>query len=251
MIQETIVNHLAQGDIESALLLASDLPDIKQKILSSMEFLSDPNKYKEVYSSDLNDIDERKPGTFVDGLPDSRQSKILEHISLLENKWRLLDVGCADGSLLVYLFRKHLIKYGHGVDAWKSGIDYAKNYAKANSLHAEYTCCLFEEFIDFDAYDVIVMGEILEHVIDPEVLFAKAHKLLGPKRHLIVTVPIDRPPVTDKEAEFLLSGKPNLHVRLFDIDKVYNLSKKTGFEFRRLEIEGRNWKNLIITMQKI
>ena len=251
MKQEIIVNHLAQGDIESALLLASDLPEIKQKILSSIEFLSNPKKYAEVYSSDLEDIDERKPGLFIDQAPDSRQSKIIEHVGLLENRWRLLDIGCADGSLINYLFKRQLIKYGHGVDAWKSGVNYAKMYVEQNRINAEFTCGLAEDFIDFDAYDVVVMGEILEHVIDPELLFRKAHKLLGPNRHLIITVPIDRPPVTNKEAEFLLSGKPNLHVRLFNVDKIHDLSKKTGFEFIRLEIEGKNWKNLVVTMRKL
>ena len=248
---QEIINCLAQGDIDSALLLSKDLPEIQQKILKSVEFLSSPTEYKKVYSSDLKDIDERKPGLFIDGEPDSRQSKIVEHVSLLENKWRLLDVGCADGSLIAYLFRRQLIKYGHGVDAWESGVAFARNYAKIKGMNAEFTCCLAEEFNDFNAYDVVVMREILEHVINPEILFRRAHRLLGPDRHLIITVPIDRPPVTDQEAEFLLSGKPNLHVRLFDIDKIYQLSKMAGFEFRRLEIEGRNWKNLVITMQKL
>ncbi len=246
-----IVNHLAQGDIDKALALSRDLPEIRQKIHSSIEFLSYPEKYKELYSSDMEDIDERKPGLFINSEPDSRQLKIIEHIELLNNKWRMLDIGCADGSLISYLLKRQLIRFGHGVDAWESGIKYAKAWAKDKNVKAEFTCSLAEDFNDTDLYDVVVMGEVLEHVIHPETLFKKAHQLIGPQRHLIITVPIDRPPVTEEEAKHLLSGKPNLHVRLFNIDKIYHMSKNAGFEFRRLEIEGRNWKNLVVTMQKL
>lgn len=248
-IEQEMIRALALGDVQKALSLSHGTkyhPNIQE----SIKFLSSRDSYREVYSSDLEDIDIRIPGQFINGGPDPRQTAIIEHVSKLTNRWRLLDIGCADGSLINYLLNKSLIKYAHGVDAWENGIKYAKSYF-ANRKDAEFTCSLAEEYYSNDLYDIIVMGEILEHVIDPRQLFLKAHSLLGPERHLIVTVPIDRPPVSIQEEELLLSGKPNLHVRLFNIDTIYKMSKQHGFEFRRMEIEGNHWKNLVLTLQKV
>lgn len=247
--EQEIVKALALGDIQTALNLSHGTK-YYYRIQDSIKFLSSKESYEDLYSSDLEDIDIRIPGQFIKSEPDSRQSAIIDHVSRLTNRWRLLDIGCADGSLINYLINKSLVKYAHGVDAWENGIKYASSYF-AKRKDVEFTCSLAEDYNSNDLYDVIVMGEILEHVIDPRQLFQKAYDLLGPERHLIITVPIDRPPVTIQEEELLLSGKPNLHVRLFDIDTIYKMSKQHGFEFRRMEIEGSHWRNLVVTLQKV
>lgn len=250
MTIQQVIAKLALGDVEEALRLSEPLPDVHTKIKESIEFLKHPESYKDYYQTDFDGIEKRIPGLFADGEPDLRQKFIISHVSAAPKHDSLLDVGCADGSLVFYLIRRGVIKSAHGVDLWKNGIKFANANALKKGYHASFTQAMFEEFeIDFK-FDVITFGEILEHVIDPIVLLKKAQTLLAEDGRIVATVPVARPPVTEAEVQVLLSGKPNQHVRHFTEDKFLNLAAEAGLVPTKSELDGQSWTNFIVTLKR-
>jgi glycosyltransferase involved in cell wall biosynthesis len=94
---------------------------------------------------------------------------------------RVLDVGCSDGQ-----FGALVRRLGHTVD----GVDLVKHEGVGDRLDA---------FIEHDVstglpadtrrYDVIVAGDILEHVVDPELLLKDLRDHLTEGGEILVSVP--------------------------------------------------------------
>ena len=112
---------------------------------------------------------------------DYRVKKIL---SLVGTGNRVLDIGCYDGTIA-----KLIAAQGNQV----VGIDIAKkavHMARKNGIQA-YVCNLEEDPFpkSIGTFDVIIAGEIIEHIFDPDALLNKLTKVLKPGGHLILTTP--------------------------------------------------------------
>lgn len=81
------------------------------------------------------------------------------------------------------------------------------------AFNAELVYGYFESFETEEKFDVIVMGFILEHVIDPGLLLAKFRSFLRPGGRLFVTVPNAK------------SMNRRLGLELGVIDDIYSLNK--------------------------
>ena len=112
---------------------------------------------------------------------DYRVKKI---ISLVGTNHRVLDVGCYDGTIA-----KLISAQGNQV----IGIDISKkavHMARKNGIQA-YVCNLEEDPFpkSLGTFDVIIAGEIIEHIFDPDALLDKLARILKPGGHLIITTP--------------------------------------------------------------
>jgi SAM-dependent methyltransferase len=93
----------------------------------------------------------------------------------------VLDVGCSDGQ-----FGGLLRRQGHRV----TGVDLVKHHGVGERL---------DEFVEADvsnglpagtaSYDVIIAGDILEHVVDPATLLKDIRDHLAPGGEILVSVP--------------------------------------------------------------
>jgi 2-polyprenyl-3-methyl-5-hydroxy-6-metoxy-1,4-benzoquinol methylase len=93
----------------------------------------------------------------------------------------VLDVGCSDGQ-----FGALVRQQGHRVD----GVDLVKHHGVGERL---------DDFVEADvsqglpsstpSYDVIIAGDILEHVVDPETLLKDIRDHLNPGGEILVSVP--------------------------------------------------------------
>ena len=93
----------------------------------------------------------------------------------------VLDVGCSDGQ-----FGALVREQGHRVD----GVDLVKHQGVGERL---------DDFVEADisnglpsgtgTYDVIIAGDILEHVVDPETLLKDIRDHLNPGGEILVSVP--------------------------------------------------------------
>ncbi len=103
----------------------------------------------------------------------------------LPPKAAILELGCADGymtSLLAELAGRHVV-----VDAVPAFIAEAKKIAPPG---VEFVDSLFEEYEPAEPYDLVVMSFILEHVLDPVALMARARAWLKPHTgRVLMTVP--------------------------------------------------------------
>ena len=95
---------------------------------------------------------------------------------------RVLDLGCRYGALTrAYLEGNEVV----GVDVDRDAL------AEAGKLGIETRWANVEELLPFEdeSFDVVVAGELLEHVRDPERLVADARRLLRPGGRLVGSVP--------------------------------------------------------------
>jgi 2-polyprenyl-3-methyl-5-hydroxy-6-metoxy-1,4-benzoquinol methylase len=98
---------------------------------------------------------------------------------------RILDVGCAQGTLALLLGER-----GHevwAVDIRQEFLDYAASRHERGRVHFVRGDALDLQFAE--QFDVIFANQVVEHIVYPGRLFASARRLLTPGGRLVVTTP--------------------------------------------------------------
>lgn len=113
---------------------------------------------------------------------------VLELMGDLRGK-RVLDYGCGGG-----LFAVHAAKNGAArvlaVDAEESALETARYYARLEGVESLCTFMVHEEFPTFrngERFDIILMKDVIEHVLDDAALFDKAAFAVVPGGQLVVS----------------------------------------------------------------
>jgi SAM-dependent methyltransferase len=108
--------------------------------------------------------------------------------SIPKNSLKILELGCANGRL------GELYKKNNPETKW-IGIDFSEAALNEASNRLDHTFCinlnkekLQEKNIGKD-YDVIVMGNVLEHLVDPEAILEELHELASPNGKIICCLP--------------------------------------------------------------
>jgi SAM-dependent methyltransferase len=118
----------------------------------------------------------------------------------------VLDIGCGNGSQLAI----PLARLGYRV----TGVDpHAASIARARSLNPEAEFIHgFLSDVPRQAFDMVILSEVLEHLESPELMLAEALQFLAAKGVLIITVP-------NGYGEFELDWRLYRRLRL---EKVFN-----------------------------
>lgn len=117
---------------------------------------------------------------------DFYQPRYHRFIELLGGKEesRILDVGCGAGDLLLMLKERGFKRI--------EGLDYsqqAKKFAEKRGLRI-ILCDIEKEKLPFkNKFDVVILGDILEHSFEPEFLLEKIKNLLKRNGWLLISVP--------------------------------------------------------------
>jgi methionine biosynthesis protein MetW len=145
---------------------------------------------------------------------------------------RVLDLGCRDGALTrAYREGNEII----GVDADRDAL------AEAAKLGIETHRADLDEPLPFEdeSFDVVVAGELLEHLRDPRLLVAEARRMLRAGGTLVASVPNSYR--LKNRLRFLVGRKPEddpTHLQMFATSDLHALL--AGFEETRLHyIAGR------------
>ena len=104
---------------------------------------------------------------------------------LQRRKKKILDVGCAQGTLALLLAER-----GHDVVALDLRPDFIE-YAKSRYTHGQIrflTGNVLECEVD-DCFDLIFANQIIEHLVYPSRLISKLNSVLKPGGQLVVTTP--------------------------------------------------------------
>jgi len=154
---------------------------------------------------------------------DRDKEKIVAKYVQLNSQTEILDVGCAVGTFLLHLNKKHSVKIS-GVD-FKEGLEYP-DFDKIEF----YEGLFYEQKIKENRYDAVTMWHFLEHCYDPDKSIQMAKKVLKKDGKLIVEVPrLD-------SITFKLFGRkwPGVqapqHTVMYDKKAFINMMKKNGFK---------------------
>ncbi len=150
------------------------------------------------------------------------KNRAKKYVRLIGNAGRILDVGCANCSLLMSL--KPLGDYElYGIDIKNLGIDY-------RSLGVRFKDKSLEE-INFpsDFFDLIILDNLIEHVPAPKFFLKKVYRILKPGGWVVGTTPNIR------SVDALIFGKywggyhlPR-HFYFFTRNTLEKLLEKSGF----------------------
>lgn len=159
---------------------------------------------------------------------------------------KVLDVGCSEGILSILLARKGIDVTGIDINA--EALAYAQELlnkeletvrSKVKFIHGDLLDIEFEK----ESFDIVVVGEVLKHLLHPEIMLEKACSLLKPQGLLIVTTPFGYFPASDHKQTFTLLNFSNL---LKPFVSVKYLSVEDGYIrfIGNKEINGEtNWVN--------
>jgi len=145
---------------------------------------------------------------------------------------RVLDLGCRDGALTrAYVEGNEVV----GVDADKEALAEARKFGidtRWADLDEPLPC-------EDESFDVVVAGELLEHLRDPRRLVAEARRVLRPGGTFVASVP--NAYRLKNRLRFLAGRKPEddpTHLQMFSANDVRALL--SGFDEPRLHfIAGR------------
>lgn len=117
--------------------------------------------------------------------------KLRDRISWIESRLigpRMLDVGCGSGLICYTASRREDITEIHGLDLQDDMIAQATQNVKSDKVH--FHSGFAEEMPFGDGYfDVVVMGEALEHVFSDKDAVAEAARVLKQNGRIVITVP--------------------------------------------------------------
>ena len=158
--------------------------------------------------------------------------KVLNKVSKLSGGHRLLEVGIGSGECLAVALEL-------GFDADAVEIDRGTAQRVANILGIPIWRGDFLHYSPDNRYSVITMGDVIEHIIDPEAALKKAWNLLEEKGVLWLSTPnfessFSRMMKFD-DAMWLTSN----HITYFSLRGIESLIKKCGFEICEYNISER------------
>ncbi|UVL79879.1 methyltransferase domain-containing protein [Pseudomonas putida] len=144
---------------------------------------------------------------------------------------RILDVGCSQGIVPLLLAREGC--QVTGVDTSPQAIEEAKGYLSAEPAHIQQNVTYINsDFLALDTLEVepdtVVISEVLEHLVRPELFVEKAYDLLKQGGRLVITVPFGVNDFIDHKHTFYLMEPFRLLAEHLQIVEVKMLGKWLG-----------------------
>lgn len=144
---------------------------------------------------------------------------------------RILDVGCSQGIVPLLLAREGC--QVTGVDTSPQAIEEAKAYLAAEPAHIQQNVTYINsDFLALDTLeiepDTVVISEVLEHLVRPELFIEKARDLLKQGGRLVITVPFGVNDFIDHKHTFYLMEPFRLLAEHLQIVEVRMLGKWLG-----------------------
>ncbi len=178
------------------------------------------------------------------GVDNVRVNFILKNIP--DNNLKILDLGCWDGSYAIRYKKKTNIVYGI-----ESSVTSAKK-AKKKEIIVEQGDFMKNSFFKNIRFDIIVAGEIIEHVFDTDLFLQKIKKLLKSHGKLILTTPnvaslprrilllFGKNPLLDNR---VIIGNTAGHIRYFTFTDTYKILEDNGFRVIKSCSDVLNFNN--------
>jgi SAM-dependent methyltransferase len=156
---------------------------------------------------------------------------------------KVLDVGCGTGAVDFYLASKGF--FVTGVDVSKKAIYMATRNAKMLGVsgNTKFVVCNFPNEAIKGKYDLVVLSEVIEHLVDDVDAIKAINKLLRPNGILVLSTPLKDAPLFKMN---LLNGQDSRvgHLRRYSEEGLSRILVSSNFkvlEVRRTEGIFRNF----------
>lgn len=158
---------------------------------------------------------------------------IVNNLQLQNSK--ILDFGCLDGTFLSKL--KNGTNEFYGLDASEYAVKQSteKGIIMAQFFYDDVAPLPYED----NTFDLVILGEVIEHIYDTDYLLQELHRILKPTGKLLVSTP--NLASLARRIALLLGINPIIelspnevdsagHIRYFTFSTLHQLLKKNGFE---------------------
>jgi len=170
-------------------------------------------------------------------------SRILSSLRGYAQGDALLEVGVGEGECIAVA--RELLYDVTGIDITKPCVDYVNNTFKLNVIHGDFLTHSFEQI-----FDIIILGDVLEHVQEPQAFIEKVSGLSHSGSVLWISTP-------NFESTFTLFAGHNdpmrrepAHCGYFSYISLNNLLDKYGFDVVNYEISAQYNGSMEITAIK-
>ena len=153
----------------------------------------------------------------------------LSFLKNLGSNLLVLDAGCGDGIQMEHYFQCGKV---FGLDISLTRLQRAKERFKQNSIIVQGD--LFDMPIKEHYFDVVILGEVIEHLEEPLVVLQEIRRILKPFGHLILDTPSKSNAVDILLRLFGINltwgyEVDKTHLWFFTMTDVVNILKKAGF----------------------
>jgi len=149
-------------------------------------------------------------------------------LSLMNSKkGKVLDIGCGDGNLLKELHKRNFECIG--IDISKKAIDFASFNLK--NLGIPLYCKSIDDFNFSYKFDIVILGEILEHIEQDIDFLIKTSNFLKENGTLLISVPYDKK-LWNKTDEMV--G----HYRRYSKSEIFTKLHNSGYRVKRYIVWG-------------
>lgn len=154
-------------------------------------------------------------------------------VTLIRDRSRVLDVGCADGSLGAVLQRDRA--------AVVTGLETDRDAAALATTHLDQVIqgdvtdeAVLAETLDAGPFDQIVLGDVLEHTVRPDLALHTLRQVLAPGGSFVISLPNV---LTLRARMTLLRGVwkyedtgifDRTHLRFFSVDSARQMVAEAG-----------------------
>jgi len=136
---------------------------------------------KEVYSLESG-YQGNKENDLSKTFPNKKTKDILKFLGKNKIKGRILDVGCSNGEFLYHAKKRGFEAYGVELNSRTASI------ALKNGLNV-FKGLLHEARFENDFFDIIFLGDIIEHVLSPRDFLHECKRILKNSGTIIISTP--------------------------------------------------------------
>jgi len=130
-----------------------------------------------------NDVDTTRPPSITD----RERIKAINHLFERKTSDRFLDIGCYDGTKTTYIAEIVSAKEVYGIDFLEDRLAMASELG-IKTVHVDLNQPKQIPFVSA-SFDLIFIGDVIEHVFSPDHLLQEVARLLKPGGYTIITTP--------------------------------------------------------------